>query len=99
MNALDVLKEVKRRIIADPKIWSRGLGSADGPWCVLQHMDRVAGRDSVLWSRSRNAFHAVACVACGGNQSVGSWNDDPKRTAWDVIAMLGKAIRSLEATP
>ena len=89
MNAIELLKATKRSVI-DGK-WGHGYANQ----CVLWHAKSVSGKRFPLSDAmvGKHSLLNILDAECGGN--LFTYNDTHSK--WDMVALLGKFIRHLEA--
>lgn len=100
MTAVEVLRAVRARL-EDPKKWAQGAHHIGEASCLLGHLD-------IVTDQLPKAIHATAWSALyqeiprrlgEPRPCVSDWNDRVKTKHADVLALLDRAIASLEGQP
>lgn len=109
MSAVELLREVKRRLLAGPasKTWARhGRSYEGGPKCVMLMLGAVDGHrfaePAFLMASFALEREAVALgyqrSDISGDCAVAVYNDTNPTRLWGVLALINRALRALEAT-
>lgn len=103
MTPANLLREVKRRMLAGPasKTWMRDYGSPGGPRCVLGHVDDVIDDEYVAGRRMPDMVGRDELRRALGNKYGGSVSmfNDAQRSIWPILALINRAIEQSERKP
>lgn len=103
MKTVTILKRARAKIV---KGWCQGHSAIDSrgnlclaetsaavSWCAVGAIFAVSKND---WKYEEAARDVLEKALGKGQSEIANWNDEPKRTKKQVLALYDKAIRHLE---